>query len=133
MTRQKQCRRSRQRRWRIWTCFALKFLEQFRDALGFRDEGHAGRTIAVDRVLVERDVVDLEEILDADDADDVIEVLVEDREARVFLLAEEGAQIGDGMAGLDGDDVGARRHHFAREGIAEVNDRLQQPFLVASR
>ena len=55
------------------------------------------------------------------------------REPRVFLFAKERPQLPHRRVRLDRDDVGTRRHHFAHERVAEVDDRLQQPALVAAR
>ena len=74
--------------------------------------------------------VDLQQVLDADDAEDVVEVLLVDGEPRVLLIAEERAQLRDGRVRLDRDHVGARRHDLARERVAEIDDRLQQAPLV---
>jgi len=63
---------------------------------------------------------------------DVVQVVLEHRDARVALLAELRPQIGQRGLGGDGDEVGTRRHDLARQRVAEVDDRAQQArFLVA--
>ena len=84
--------------------------------------------------------VEEDEILDEGESGDIVETALVDREPRVFLLAEQRAQIPNRGVLVDRDDVGARRHHFADERIAEVHDTLQQttlfslnnPFLLAA-
>src|SRR3954469_13419609 len=98
---------------------ALELLEQLRHPLGF---GHEGRGTDQRDDRVGRVVIQLEEVLDANHAKDVVEVLFVDREPRVLLLAKERAQLRHGRAFRHGDNVGPRRHHFAHQRAAEIND-----------
>ncbi len=68
----------------------------------------------------------LQQVLDEQDADDVVERLVEDRQARVLLLAEQRQQLLDGRGVVDRDDVGPRRHDLAHHRLAEVGEVAQQ-------
>ncbi len=65
--------------------------------------------------------------------EDVVERLLVDGDARVLLLAKHGQQLIERGLGLDADDVGPGRHHFAHHGLAEIDERAQQlaglPFL----
>ena len=72
-----------------------------------------------------------DEILDEDEAGDVVEALLEDGKPRVLLLAEERPQLADRRVLGDRDDVGPRRHHLAHERVAEVDDALEQLPLFA--
>ena len=67
-----------------------------------------------------------DQVLDGDEADDVVQRLVVDREARVLLLADERAQLANRRLGLDRDDVRPRRHHLAHHRLAEFDERPQQ-------
>ena len=58
------------------------------------------------------------------------DVLV-DGKPRVFLLAEQRADVADRRGVADRDDVGARRHHLAHQRVAEVDDALEQLALFA--
>jgi hypothetical protein len=111
---------------------ALKLAQQLGNALRLRRERRRphvrGHAIDVGAAVREQ-----QQILHEDDADDVVEVVVEDRDARVALLAELGAQIADGRVVRDGDQIGARRHDLAHQRVAEVDDRSQQARFVAFR
>ena len=72
-----------------------------------------------------------DQVLHEHDAQDVIEVFRVDRDARVFLLAEERAQLVERCVGMDRDHVGARRHHLTHKRVAEVDNRPEQPALVS--
>ena len=108
---------------------ALEFLQQLRHALGFGHEHrrtHEPRNgLAAGVRLGQHD-----QVLDEHDALDVVEVLLEDGNARVFLLAEERAQLPNRRFGRDGDDVRTRRHDLADQRAAEIDDGLQQGALL---
>ena len=76
-----------------------------------------------------------DQILDEHDPDDVVEVVAVDRHPRVLLLPEQRAQILQRGVGANRNDVGARRHDLADDGLGEVDDRLQQlaAFLLGDR
>src|SRR5262249_31926697 len=71
--------------------------------------------------------IEEDEILDEDEACDIVEALLVDREPRILLLAKQLAQVADRRFFANRHDVGTRRHHFADEGIAKIDDALQQP------
>jgi hypothetical protein len=66
-----------------------------------------------------------EQIFDVVCADDVIEVFVVDRIARVRRLADDGSELGGAGAERNSDDPHARHHHFARGTVAELEQLLQ--------
>ena len=72
-----------------------------------------------------------EHVFDEHESGDVVEAVLEHREPRVLLLLKERSQIADRRVVADRDDVGTRRHHLAHERIAEIDDALQQPALLA--
>ena len=76
-------------------------------------------------------VLEDDEVLHEDEAGDVVERVLVDGKARVLLLEEQRAHVADGRGVADRDDVGPRRHHLADERVAEVDDALQQPALLA--
>ena len=67
-----------------------------------------------------------DEVLDEDEAEDVVEIVLIDRQPRVLLVDEQVAQLGQGRTRLHRDDVGARGHHFAHHRVAELDHRLQE-------
>ena len=75
----------------------------------------------------------LNQILHDDEPDDVVEILGEHRQPGVFLLADELPELVDGGVRADRDDIGTRRHDFAHQRVAEIDDRAQQPVLVGAR
>ena len=85
------------------------------------------------RLRARRRIGHLNQVLHDDEADDVVEVLGEDRQARILLLLHELPQVVDRRVRADRDDVGPRRHHLAHQRLAEVHDRSQQPALVGAR
>ena len=72
-----------------------------------------------------------DQVLGEGDADDVVEALVEDRDAAVAGLdgtLEDSA----GLEGLlDGDYVGPRHHDLSHDRVAELDDRVDQHPLIA--
>ena len=107
----------------------LELLQELRHALGLghHDGGaHERRDCPVVFGRAEED-----EILDEHEPCDVVEALFVDRKPRVLLLAKERAELADRRAFPDGDDIGPRRHHFAHQRVAEIDDALQEPPLFA--
>ena len=91
---------------------ALHLLEQLGHALALGHEvrrPHQRRH----RIGVAPPARQHQQVLDEDDADDVVEVVAVDRDARVLLLAEQRAQLAERRVGADRDDVGPRRHDLA--------------------
>ena len=109
---------------------ALEFLQELGHALGLGHE-HRRTHEARDRLPVRVRFGDEDQVLDEDDALDVVEILVEDRDARILLLAEERPQLAESRIRRDGNDVWTRRHDLAHEGVAEIDDRLQEGPLLA--
>ena len=112
---------------------ALELLQHLRHALGLGHERR--RPDQPSQILLQPHAPGLvvgepDQVLHEHDADDVVEVFLVDRDARVLLLAEERAQLVERRVGADRDHVGPRRHHLAHERVAEVDDRLQQPPFV---
>ena len=66
-----------------------------------------------------------------DDPENVVEVLTVNRDARVFLLLKERAQLRQRCIRGNRDHVGARGHDFPHQCVAEVDDRLQQLAFVS--
>src|SRR5262249_24069142 len=85
---------------------ALELLQQLRTPLRLRHE-HRRPQQSQNRPRIV-DAVERDEILDEDEAGDVVERFLEDGKARILLLAEERPHVGDGRAVADGDDVGPR-------------------------
>ena len=75
-------------------------------------------------------VAEQNQILDVHEPENVVEVVAEHRNARILLLAEQRAKVVERRVRRNGDDVGARRHHFANQRVAEIDDRFQQLALV---
>ena len=107
----------------------LEFAQQLADELGLGNEMGGPQMIRDGRVALQR-IAEQNQILDVHEAQDVVEVVAEDGNPRVLLLAKQRAEPVEGLVGGNRDDVGARRHHFADERIAEVDDRFQELALV---
>ena len=74
------------------------------------------------------------EILQVHEADDVVgRPLLADRQPREAPLDGPLDGVLDGVVGVDRDHVGARQHHLAHDGVAELEDRVDQASLLASR
>ncbi len=75
-------------------------------------------------------LLQLEHVAHVDEADDLVDILLVDRDARVLLVDDQLAQLLERGIGRDGDDVGARRHHFAHHLVAELDHRLDELAVV---
>ena len=105
----------------------LQLLQKLCDPLGFRhqqDGTNQGLQGRLGGALV------LDQVVDRDDAGDVVEVLLEDGDATVHALLEGTPQVGDGAAGGDGLDVRTGRHDLANLGLREAHQGARQPRLV---
>ena len=92
----------------------------------------AGR-IAVDDQSVSASPADVrpaDQVLEVDDADDVVLVLPDDRDAGEAAAQRQGQRLPDRLVPLDEDQVGARHHHLAHEGVAELEDGVHHLALV---
>jgi hypothetical protein len=70
------------------------------------------------------------DVLRVQDADDVDVRGVVYRDARVAVLDEDAHRLGERRHQRDGHDVGPGRHHFADDGVAELEDGVDEPLLV---
>jgi DNA-binding NtrC family response regulator len=111
----------------------LELPEQFADELGLGHKVRGPQMIRERRVLLQR-VAEQNEVLHVHEAEDVVEVVAKHRKTRVLLLAEEGPEAVERLLRGYRHDVGARRHHFTYECVAEIDDRFEQlAFLLAVR
>ena len=78
-------------------------------------------------VLVEDPLGD---VLEVGDADDVVEVLADDRDPGEPAAQRQRHELAKRLVALDEDHVGTRDHHLAHEGVAELEDRVDHPALV---
>src|SRR6478735_4501265 len=60
------------------------------------------------------------DVLEVGDADDVVEVLADDRHPGEAAAQEERERLAQVLVTLDVDDVGARHHHLTRDRVAEL-------------
>ena len=72
----------------------------------------------------------LEHVAHVHEADDLVDGLLVDRNARVLLVDDQLAQLLERGVGRNGHDVGPRRHHFAHHLVAELHHRLDQLAVV---
>ena len=68
----------------------------------------------------------LQQILRVEDADDVVGVAFVDRDPRVAGLDDRLEGLVERRVGRDRDHVGPRHHHLAHDGVAELEDRVDQ-------
>ena len=110
---------------------ALELLQQVGHRLvsGTKCAGRSRRSTT--RVACWKHQRQADEVLDEDEAEDVVERVAVDRHARVLLLGETPAAARPASRRHCADDVGTRRHDLTDERVAEVDDRLQQPALLA--
>src|SRR5437660_474360 len=62
-----------------------------------------------------------DQILHVDDADDMIEIVVEHRETREVMLPRGRDELRDRRVLLHGDDLGPRDHHLANDAVGELH------------
>ena len=70
--------------------------------------------------------IKLEDVAHVYEADDVVDAVLIDGNARKLFVNDELAEIFDGLVFGDGDDVGPGRHDFADALIAECHHRLNE-------
>src|SRR5215204_3835193 len=102
---------------------ALHLLEQLGYTLALRHEMRRPHQRRHRRLCVRRQ---RNEILHEHNPGDVVEVVAIDGHPRILLFAKQRTQILQRGVGTYGDDVRTRRHHFADDGLGEIDDRLQQ-------
>src|SRR5262249_2070929 len=103
---------------------ALELLEELGYALALGDDNRGAQERPHRSCIVRR--VEADEILDENEPDGVVEALVENRDSRVLLLPEARAEFPDGRRLIQRNDVRPRRHDFADQRIAEIDDALEQ-------
>src|SRR3954447_5964120 len=101
---------------------ALKLAQQFRHFFRLADEVRRTRDLGRRRRLVldQR----FEDFLDVNDADDLVDAPLVNRDARVFRIAEEPRQFIERMRGVERQHVDAWRHQLAGHAVAEIDDGL---------
>ena len=94
--------------------------EQFVDALRLRDEVRRAGDLGQCRAAIFRDAA--QQIFCVDDARDVVDRLVVERDAAEALLDDELQRVVDRLRLVEADDVDARRHDLARDGVLHLDD-----------
>ena len=104
----------------------LHLREQRVDPLGVGHEERRAHHLvdALGELDVRRLEVAADDVLEVGDADDVVEVLVDDRHAGEPAAQEQRHRLAQVLEALDVDDVAARHHHLADDGVAELEDRV---------
>ena len=64
------------------------------------------------------------DVLEVGEADDVVEVLADHRDPGEAAAQEQRHRLAQVLVALDVDHVGARHHHLAHDGVAELEDRV---------
>ena len=100
-------------------------LESGTNTAGRITVGHLGVATAVGRV-----VRLLHEVLEVDDADDVVDVLPDHRDPGMAAAHRQRRRLTGRLVALDPHHLGARHHHLAGRGVAEFEHRLDHPALV---
>ena len=114
---------------RALNALVLELAQQLAHELRLRHEVRRPQVVRDRRVALQR-VAQENQILHVDEPENVVEVVAEDRNARVFLLAKQRAKVVERLVCRYRDDVGARRHHFANQRVAEIDDRFQELALL---
>ena len=107
----------------------LELAQQLADELGLGHEMRGPQMIRDRRVALQR-VAEQNQILHVHEARGCCRGCRGRPECAILLLAKQRAQPVERLVGRNRDDVGARRHHFANQRVAEVDDRLQELALV---
>ena len=113
----------------MWNAAGLHLAQQLGDALGLGHEVGGARQLA-DGALLVAVALGSHEVLGVDDADDVVDALAADRDAAVAVEEHDLHRVGDPEVGGDGDHVGAGHHDLADDGVAELDDRLDEAALL---
>ena len=71
-----------------------------------------------------------QEVLGVEDADDLVDRLLVDRDPAVTLLDDRVDRLLEGRAGGQGDDVDPGDHHLVEAAIAELDDRVDHLLLL---
>ena len=104
----------------------LHLAQQLVDRLGVRDEGRRPHDLLdAYGVLAVADLVGApDQVLEVDDADDVVVVLADHRDPGEAAAQGQRQRLPQRLAALDEHHVGARHHHLADDGVAELEDRV---------
>ena len=71
-----------------------------------------------------------DQVLEVGEAEDVVEVLADHRHPREAAAEEQRHRLAQVLVALDVDDVVARHHHLADDGVAELEDGVDHPALA---
>src|SRR6478672_3696915 len=113
---------------RLVVLLLLHLSQQVGGLLRFRHEVGGAHDVGQRHVhppLMER----LQHVLGEHHADDVVEILVEDRDPGVAVLEHQRLHVAQRARILARDDIGTGHHHLARDGVAELEDRVDQLLL----
>ena len=72
----------------------------------------------------------LDKVFQVDDANDVVDVLTDHRDAGMPAADRQGGGLSGRLVVLDPDHFGARHHDLAGRGVTEFEDRLDHPAFV---
>ena len=101
----------------------LHVAQQVVSGLGLRDpDGLAGEGGHRAGLMLRAVGQTPQDVLEVEDAADIIGVLPHDGHARITGAHEQAHGGGGGFVGVDGDHVGAGHHDLAHEGLAELDD-----------
>ena len=70
------------------------------------------------------------DVLEVDDAEDVVDVLADDRDAAEAAAQRQRHRLAQRPPALDDDHLGARHHDLAHDRVAELEDRVDHVALV---
>ena len=103
-------------------------LEQAVERQGLGHEGDLARHLLEDAQVA----VAVEEVLDVDEADDVVEVPFAEREAGVAAAPRDPQVLGQRPGGGEVDHVLAREHDLPRHPVGQLEDVVEQLALLAA-
>src|SRR5919205_702012 len=108
--------------------FLLQFPEEVADRLGIRNvPDFTGQGVHHRRLSLRVEAVDLgSDVLEVDDAQDLVGVFADDRNPGVARPQEQCHGAMEAGAGVDGQDVRPRHHDGADQGVAELEDGLDE-------
>ena len=109
---------------------ALHLAQQLGHALGLGHEARPGRASSPTGCVLVAVALGAHQVLGVHDADDVVDALAAHRDAAVAVEDDDLHGVGDAEVGRHGDHVGAGHHHLADDGVAELDDRLDELALL---
>ena len=104
-------------------------VEQRRHPLGLGDEVRFAHVVAHER-RVRGHHDQAREVAEVHHPHDVVDALAEHGQARAPAVDREVEGLADRRGRVDADDVDARDHHLAHDGVAELDDRVNEVALV---